>query len=217
MVEIRQLCYRLVASRFPPIPLFEQLLDSEELEAAYALERLTNRRLREEAGDISLIAPEDRVVGPGSSPIMSAFTHTGAESRFSRGDYGVYYAGLDLQTALAESAFSRSRFLSATAEGPQVLSMRCYSCEASGLVEDLRGDTRAHAANDFSYPQAKALRLRREGVLGLLYRSLRHQGGECLAALKPTLLEPPAVAAGDFQFHWTGSKISTVLRVEVVS
>jgi hypothetical protein len=66
-----QPCYRIVASRFPPIPLFEDVADSADLEAVYAIEAMTNDRLRDEAGDLTLVPSEDRVSGPGSSVIMA--------------------------------------------------------------------------------------------------------------------------------------------------
>ena len=68
-------CYRIIPSRFPPISLFEAVADPADLEAVYAIEAMTNDRLRDEAGELSLVPPEDRVSGPGSSPIMAAFTH----------------------------------------------------------------------------------------------------------------------------------------------
>jgi len=74
--------YRLIPSHFPPIGLFENLLDPEGLEAAYALESLTNDRLQDEVGNIALVAPEDRVIGPGTSAIMAAFTHMGVARRY---------------------------------------------------------------------------------------------------------------------------------------
>ena len=53
--------YRIIPSHFPPISLFENLLDPDELEAAYALESLTNARLQDEAGHILLVEKDDRV------------------------------------------------------------------------------------------------------------------------------------------------------------
>src|SRR5687767_8740697 len=94
--------YRLIPSHFPPISLFENLLDPTELEAAYALESLTNDRLQDYAGNIALVVPEDRVTGPGTTAIMAAFTHIGIPSRFTSGSFGVYYAGLSLETAMEE-------------------------------------------------------------------------------------------------------------------
>jgi hypothetical protein len=208
--------YRLVPSHFPPIALFENLLEPDELEAAYALESLTNDRLRDEVGDIALVDPQDRVTGPGSTPIMAAFTHIGAPSRFTDGRFGVYYAGLSLKTALAESRFSRSRFFSATDEPPQVLTMRCYRCRVSGELVDVRGLAEVHTPNDFNAGQSVARKLREQDHLGILYRSVRDPGGECIAALRPNLLHAPAIQTAHYQFHWDGQSISNVFELREV-
>jgi hypothetical protein len=82
--------YRLVPSRFPPIDLFERVAAPEDLDTVFAIEALANPRLRQEAGEISLVPREERVSGPGSSAIMAAFTHLNPlGSRFSSGAYGV--------------------------------------------------------------------------------------------------------------------------------
>jgi len=52
-------CFRVVPSRFPPINLFEAVADPADPEAIFQVEAMTNDRLREEAGDILLVAPED--------------------------------------------------------------------------------------------------------------------------------------------------------------
>ncbi len=97
-------CFRIVPSRFPPLGLFEAVTDPRDLEAVYQIEAMTNERLREEIGDISLVAPEERVSGPGTTPIMAAFTHLNPEGdRFTNGDYGVFYASLTVETAVAET------------------------------------------------------------------------------------------------------------------
>ena len=78
--------YRLVPSRFPPVGLFDRVSDPADLEVVLAVESLTNDRLRNETGEIRLVPPEDRVSGPGTTPIMAAFTHLNPEgSRFSDG------------------------------------------------------------------------------------------------------------------------------------
>ncbi len=212
-VDVHGDSYRLIPSHFPPIGLFENLLDPQELEAAYALESLTNDRLQDEVGNIALVAPEDRVTGPGTTAIMAAFTHAGTESRFTKGLYGVYYAGLDLDTAIEESKFSRSRFLQATNEGPQILTMRCYHCVVDATLADLRGDPKVHDPDSFVHAQAVGERLKQQDALGILYDSIRHTKGECVALLKPKALVPPAVQAGHYQFHWDGKQITNVLSV----
>lgn len=212
-VHIHQQSYRLIPSHFPPIALFENLLDANDLEAAYALESLTNDRLQDQVGNIALIAEEDRITGRGSTAIMAAFTHTGIASRFTPGHYGVYYAGLDLQTAMAEAKFSRSRFLQATAEPAQVLTMRCYHCSVDAKLVDLTNNKAVHHPTSFTYAQQVAKQLKDDNEFGILYRSVRNSGGHCIAALRPTALIPPANQAEHYQFHWDGDKISHVLEV----
>jgi len=80
--------YRIISAHFPPIDLFEPILDPEDLETAYQIESMTNERLRDETGEIALVARQDRVSGPGSSIVMAAFTHVGYPSRFTAGASG---------------------------------------------------------------------------------------------------------------------------------
>ena len=108
--------YRIVSSEFPPINFFETLVEPGLMEELFYLEGLTNDRLRDAVGAIALVDPEDRVSGPGSSPVMAAFTHIGVESRFSDGSFGVYYAAKSLRTAIEETKFHRARFLAYTRE-----------------------------------------------------------------------------------------------------
>tara|TARA_B110000211_G_scaffold55343_1_gene61569 strand:+ start:8684 stop:9334 length:651 start_codon:yes stop_codon:yes gene_type:complete len=205
-------CFRLIPSHYPPIQLFENLLDPDELEAAYYLESLTNDRLRDEVGDIALVSPEDRVTGPGTSAIMAAFTHTGIASRFSSGNYGVYYAGLTLDTALAESRHSRERFLSDTDEEALVLTMRCYECRVDAELVDLRGDEACHQ-EEWGNAQAQGLLIKTQDELGILYRSVRHTGGENIAILRPPALIPPANQTKHYHYHWNGQEITHVSEI----
>ena len=60
--------WRIIASRYPPIDLFERLTDDPAVwDALIALEQLTNPRVRDEVGEIALVAPEDRVAGADAS------------------------------------------------------------------------------------------------------------------------------------------------------
>ena len=53
--------WRIIASRYPPIHLFERVSANPAVwDALIALESATNPRLRDEIGEISLVAPERR-------------------------------------------------------------------------------------------------------------------------------------------------------------
>lgn len=188
-----QPCYRIVASRFPPISLFEDVADPADLEAVYAIEAMTNDRLRDEVGDLTLVPPEDRVSGPGTSAIMAAFTHRNPDgSRFSDGSFGLFYAAREIETAVAETSYHRARFMAYTREPAQELDMRVYAVDLDALLHDLRDLREKHAAvyaaDSYAVSQALAIELRGQGANGIAYQSVRHAGGECAAVFRPRLL-----------------------------
>lgn len=188
-----QPCYRIVASRFPPISLFEDVADPSDLEAVYAIEAMTNDRLRDEVGDLALVPPEDRVSGPGTSAIMAAFTHLNPDgSRFCDGSFGLFYAANTIETAVAETSHHRTRFMVYTHEPAQELDMRVYAVDLDAMLHDIRGlrDERPalYAPDSYAAGQALGRHLREQGSDGLVYQSVRDADGECAAVFRPRLL-----------------------------
>src|SRR6185312_11036445 len=134
-----QRAYRIVPSRFPPVGVFDAIADPKDLDALYAIEALTNPRVREEMGELANVPEARRVAGPGSTPLMAAFTHLNPEgSRFSSGSYGVLYLAHTLDTAIEETVYHRERFLAATKEPPMDVTMRCYISGVHGTLHDIR-------------------------------------------------------------------------------
>lgn len=206
--------YRLVNSAFPPISVFEDVLDPADLDLAFVIEGLTNDRLLDDAGVLQRVRPEDRVSGPGSTPVMAAFTHIGAANRFSDGSYGVYYCASSLQAAIAETAFHRVRFLEATAEGPLELTLRAYINEVVKPLHDVCAVDAVHAPSVDSYAvsQRFARRFRNADSWGLLYRSVRAPGEECAAIFRPPAVSLP-VQGPHLRYVWDGRAISEVFRI----
>lgn len=204
--------YRLVPSRFPPASLFDRVARPEDLEMVLAAESLTNDRLRDEVGQIRLVPPEERVSGPGTTPIMAAFTHLNPEgSRFSDGTYGVYYAAHEIETAIAESAYHRGRFLARTHEPPGEVDMRAYLADISAELVDVRawGRRKPDLMNpgDYSASQPFARAKRAEGAGGIVYDSVRREGGQCAAIFRPRLVGP-ARQGPHVAFVWDGRAIT---------
>jgi len=184
-------CYRIIASRFPPISLFEDVADPADLDAVYAIEAMTNDRLRDEAGDLTLVPTEDRVSGPGSSAIMAAFTHLNPEgSRFSDGSFGVFYAASTLACAVAETSHHRALFMALTQEPAQELDMRVYAVDLDGELHDVRPahHSALYDPDNYAAGQVLARNLRDSGSNGIAYRSVRDPDGECAAVFRPRLL-----------------------------
>lgn len=212
--------YRVIPTRYPAVGLFERIASADDFDALYALEALTNDRLRDEVGDISLVPPEERLSGPGSSPIMAAFTHLNPRgSRFSDGSYGVFYCAKTSRTSIAETRHHSALFMAATHEPPMRLQMRLYTVDVSGSVTDLRAAARSQPElvdpDDYSAAQAVGRTLRNEGALGILYPSVRDRGGECVAAFRPRLLKN-CLHAAYLEYHWNGSLIDTVFEVSPI-
>ncbi|MCY3879347.1 MAG: RES family NAD+ phosphorylase [Rhodobacteraceae bacterium] len=207
-------CWRIIPSRFQPIQLFERIAEPEDLKAIFELDAITNPRLRSEAGDTKLVPPEDRVSGPGASVIMAAFTHLNPEgSRFSDGTYGIFYAGRELPTAIAESKHHREEFLRATTQMQMELDMRVYLVDLVGDLHDLRHQKAAHPlvySNDnYVAGQNLAKELRAAGSNGIAYDSVRRDRRECVAVFRPPLLSNLRQER-HLCYVWNGQKIETV-------
>ncbi|WP_109124680.1 RES family NAD+ phosphorylase [Dyella sp. C11] len=207
--------YRIVPSRFPPIGVFDRIAAPGDLEALYAIEAMTNPRLRTEIGDLHLVPPERRISGPGTTPVMAAFTHLNPEgSRFSDGTWGVFYAAHSVATAVEETVFHRELFLAATSEPACDIEMRCYRTSIQAKLHDLRGGwTSEHDPDNYAAGVALARKLRNEGSDGLVYDSVRHAGGECVAVFYPDRVAP-CVQAQHLMYRWDGKRIAQVLTVD---
>jgi hypothetical protein len=216
--------YRVIPTRFPAVNLFDRVASPEDFDALYALEAMTNDRLRTETGELDLVPREERRFGPGYGPIMAAFTHLNPQgSRFSDGTYGVFYCARTRATAIAETRYHAGRFLAATNEPPLRQQMRLYTVMAEGDVVDLRGNVAAlqseialspalFSPDDYSAGQALGRAVRAAGAPGIVYPSVRDAGGECLAALRTSLVRACHHAAY-LEYNWNGAAIDMVFEL----
>ena len=150
---------------------------------------------------------------------MGAFTHASTDrpSRFSRGDYGVYYAGNSLETALYEHSFHIGRFFAATHEAAGWKSkVRQLVGAIDADLSDIRSGNWEAALDpepeNWGPAQTLAATLREEGSNGLVYPSVRHSTGECIAVFWPDVVTP-ATQADHYRYHWNGTRIDYVQRV----
>jgi hypothetical protein len=188
-------------------------------EALMAAEMLVNPRIRDEIGEIHLVPPRDRVSGPGATYVMAAFTHLNPKgSRFSDGTYGVYYAGREFETALRETAHHFGRIAADSRDGPRYEDMRVLVSKIDARfhdVETLPCATRARLLDPDSYAASQPFGawLRDAGSNGLVYRSVRHRGGRCVAAFRPKAVGLP-VQTKHLKYHYDGQRVAQYFDYE---
>jgi hypothetical protein len=212
-VRWQQAC-RIVPTRYPAVTLFDRVADAADFDALYALEAMTNERARDELGQIERVPHADRIFGPGSGPIMAAFTHVNLlGSRFSVGDYGVFYAARERATAVAETRHHHGRFLAATRQPAMHLPMRLYHVAIDARLHDLRPAASVPAAvydrEDYTAAQALGRRLHAAGSAGVAYRSVRHERGQCVGLFRPRGASG-CLHAAYLLYAWDGERFSDV-------
>ena len=205
--------WRIIASRYPPIALFERLTaDTAVWDALIALEQITNPRVRDEVGDIALVSPDERVSGPGASYVMASFTHLNPKgSRFSDGTYGVYYAASEIETAVAETVFHFETFARDSNDPPRMEDMRVLVGALAAEFEDIAGlaeTRRAQVLDPGSYAAARAYArgLRDAGANGVAWPSVRRSGGECVGAFRPRAVGLPRQER-HLKYRWNGERV----------
>lgn len=204
--------YRIISSIFPPIDLFEDTSDPADWELLVSLESKSNPRVNETIGQLALVPPTRRVSGLGASYVMAPFTHVSPHwpGRFHDGTFGAYYAAQTVETALAETMYHRSNIFKASSEAPGWFSQ---FRELVGKIDhEFHALTAAPhheeylAPDDYGPSQNLARALRAKGSAGLIYPSVRHPGGTCIAAFWPDVIGIPAQGR-HFAYHFNGEYV----------
>ena len=204
---------RIIRSLYPPVDLFEDIADPADWPLLIAAEQKTNPRLMETIGALDLVPPRRRVAGPGASYVMAPFTHVSKDrpSRFTDGSTGVLYAGNRFQTALLETVHHHARFMARTREAPGWTSQfREILLDIRAELHDLRApmESLADVLDPSSHEPGQALgaALRATGSDGVVYPSLRDEGGECVGLFYPDLARNPRQGR-HLDYHWDGSRV----------
>jgi len=216
-VPVRQVdwqqAWRIIASRYPPVHLFERLTsDPAVWDALVALEQLTNPRVRDEVGEIALVPPDERVSGPGASYVMASFTHLNPKgSRFSDGSFGVYYAASELKTTIVETVFHFEIFARDSGDSMRTEDMRVLVGEVAAEYEDVAALAKTRRAqildpSSYAISQAYARDQRDAGANGIVYPSVRCAGGECIGAFRPRAVGLPRHER-HLKYHWNGDRV----------
>ena len=211
---------RLIPSRFvdKEDSVLTALADNDdELRDLFELDNATNARLLAEHGGAPGITIEELVFYvPNYRSINAAFTYARPEgSRFNTGERGAWYCAFDAETALAEVTFHKTVEYAEIDRFDDTVSYQAMLADFSAQFHDIRGQAAfADCLDPQSYviSQRLATRLLAAESTGVIYPSVRRDGGTNLACFRPALVgnvrKGPA-----YRLTWEGSPTPRVEQI----
>lgn len=193
--------HRLIPTAYADESVLETLaLPADVISDLTELDAATNeRKVAERAGNPA-IGPGELLYGvPEAHIVNAAFTHPGPRGgRFNDNRRGAWYAGVDLETSVREVGYHKRMFLT-DARIAESLSFdyQDFLADFSGEFHFLDDPERQQCLQADPVPQcygpgqALANSLLYSGSSGIIYPSVRHEGGTCIACFRPALVFHP--------------------------
>jgi hypothetical protein len=211
---------RLVTTARLRPPVLSALVDDDELAALAEIEGATSNRLMAQNRGTADVQAYELVYGvPHAAFINASFTYAKPReaNRFNGAERGAWYAALDLETCLAEVRHHLTEALAQIGVYEAVVDYAELHASFAGEFVDLRQHVDhacLHPEKAIGYPAGNALAdaARARGLNGIIYPSVRREGGTCIAALFPHAVQ--SVAQGDiYRMIWQGKPEPIVEKV----
>lgn len=204
---------RLVASaRLREAVLAPLVDDQDELDLLAEIESATSGRLIAEERGLGALSPDELVHGvPHARFINASFAYSKPREpmRFNPANRGAWYAALAIETCIAEVGHHLTLALADAGDFNAVVEYGEMLASMSGVFVDLR-ELAEHPALDpepasgYAAGNAVAALARAEGHNGIIYPSVRHAGGTCIAALWPNVVQS-VVQGAMVRLTWSGN------------
>ncbi len=218
---------RLIPATYHKPPVLRGLVDTDaEMDVLAEIEGMTSARLQAERGrslhidrrELAWARRRADLAVYGQGHVNAAFTYTRAGgNRFNDDRRGAWYCSWESLTSVAEVAFHRSRelgYIGIWRDRVRYVELLAdFIGEFPDLTEDA-GHPALHPDPVAGYPagQALAAELMRGGHRGLVYPSVRRQGGRCLVAFVPGAVQNVRPGAS-WDIIWNGTPEWSVVAV----
>lgn len=213
---------RLVSTARLRDSVLRGLVDDDELDLLFEIEGATSARLRAQDGGLESVYASEFVYGvPHATFINASFAYSKPLelNRFNGPGRGAWYAALEVETCIKEVSFHMAEFLSRVSNYHATVDYAELHASMAGEYVDLRGVDPHHPCLNpdpsVGYPAGNALAdaARAKGLNGIIYPSVRHAGGICLAALWPHAVQ--SVAPGCiYRMSWSGQPEPSVQKLD---
>jgi RES domain len=192
--------HRLIPAQYADggVSVLARLTDDDDtLEGIFELDNATNDRLLAESRLSPGIDERELVFGiPSYRIINAAFCHPApGGSRFNSADRGAWYASFELRTSQDEVAYHRQLWLQETKwEEEDTADYLDFLADFRTEFHDLRDAARSKeyvaclSPTSYVASQALAAELLELGSAGIVYPSVRRNGGTCIACFRPVLV-----------------------------
>ena len=212
MVALR----RVVADPRPPLAALAELVDDPaDLDVLLELRAPADAVARDALGALRMIPVADRYGGPHAAVVMGPFLQPGP-SRFSPGTFGVLYAADSTDVAVRESAYHAARYLAASnapaGRIPRVaLTLQVDDTNVTDVRAGSGGDVAIYDPDPANYGGAQrlGLELRKRGVDGVWYDSVRAPGGTCYGIFRPAAVARVDDVSQEVALVWDGVRIES--------
>ncbi len=209
--------HRLIPSKYLPdgeSVLAEIADDKAHLDVIFDLDNATNDRLQAENDLLPGIGIHELVFAvPNYRIINAAFTHAHPRgSRFNGPDRGAWYAGFEIETAQREVAWHKSVEYAEIDYWTDSITYDDFLADFDGAFHDVRGVGGYEAClapDSYVAAQGLAAELLNAGSLGLVYPSVRHEGGSCIACFRPAIVGNVR-RDRRYRFTWEGDKMPRI-------
>lgn len=197
-VKTSRKTFRLIPTQYPPIQSFDDVASAEDLELVMELEGWTNDRLVKHR--LQRLPKEQWVYGvSNSSVIMAAFLHAPINGlRFSGNELGAWYCSFDVKTAIAEVSTHLRREARNSRQDEMRGNYRSYTAKLSGKYIDLCGKQsefpQLYLKDNWQHSQKFGEQQRSLNNDGILYNSVRYNGGSNIVAFKPRQITAVTIA-----------------------
>jgi RES domain-containing protein len=208
---------RLIPSRFADVEdsVLAPLADDDGmLRDLFDLDNATNERLRGEYGGLPGIGVDELVFGvPNFRIINAAYTYPRPEgSRFNDGERGAWYCAFEPETALAEITFHKTVEYMEIDRFDDSVTYQTMLADFTSTFHDLRGQrgfSKVLAPDSYVASQQLAAQLLEAGSMGVIFPSVRRDGGTNLACFRPALVGNVR-KGGAYRLTWAGTPTPVV-------
>jgi hypothetical protein len=212
---------RLVATARLRDPVLRGLVGANFLDDLAEIEGATSGRMNQQARGGERLSAAELVAGqPHAAFINAAFSYWRPRelNRFNGPGRGAWYSALTLETCVSEVAFHMTRELVRVNDFNATVDYAEMFASFAGSFVDLREADRSLTCLNpepaVGYPAGNALagEAIAKGHNGIVYPSVRHNGGTCLVALFPAAVQ--SVAQGRVvRLRWQGAREAEMIII----